>query len=216
MLGAMVAAAFGLGVDAVRSDRRGCAEASFARQVAMYLTHTRLGYPYAATGRLFGRDRTTARHACRQVEDRREDPRVDSLLDCLERALDLSVDLADSGRAADTMRDEARDLRLLRRIAGAAGTGPADDQPAVDRLLRRGLVAREDGRLTLTVLGVATLRRHLCGADGFAAQHQSRVKRRDRGRNTRARQCHGQRRREPLVPTPSQQRPRWQAADRCG
>ncbi len=94
VLGAMVAAAFGLGVDAVRSDRRGCAEASFARQVAMYLTHTRLGYPYAATGRLFGRDRTTARHACRQVEDRREDPRVNSLLDCLERALDLSVDLA--------------------------------------------------------------------------------------------------------------------------
>jgi len=92
VLGSMVAAAFGLGVDAVRSDGRGCAEASFARQVAMYLAHTRLGLSHAATGRLFGRDRTTARHACRQVEDRREDPRVDSLLDCLERALDLSVD----------------------------------------------------------------------------------------------------------------------------
>ena len=94
VLGSIVAAAFGLAVGAVRSDQRGCAEASFARQVAMYLAHTRLGLPYAVTGRLFGRDRTTARHACRQVEDRREDPRVDSLLDCLERALDLSVDLA--------------------------------------------------------------------------------------------------------------------------
>jgi chromosomal replication initiation ATPase DnaA len=60
----------------------------------MYLAHTRLGLPFAKTGRLFHRDRTTARHACRQVEDRREDPRVDSLLECLERALDLSVDLA--------------------------------------------------------------------------------------------------------------------------
>lgn len=92
-LGTIVAAAFGLGVAEIRSARRGAAEVSFARQVAMYLAHTRLGLPLAATGRLFGRDRTTARHACRQVEDRREDPRVDGLIDCLERALDLSIDL---------------------------------------------------------------------------------------------------------------------------
>jgi hypothetical protein len=93
-LGSIVAAAFGLGLEDVRSSRRGSAEVSFARQVAMYLAHTRLGLPFAATGRLYHRDRTTARHACRQVEDRREDPRVDHLIDCLERALDLSVDLA--------------------------------------------------------------------------------------------------------------------------
>jgi chromosomal replication initiation ATPase DnaA len=92
-LGSIVAAAFGFGVEEVRSSRRGAADISFARQVAMYLAHTRLGLPFAATGRLFGRDRTTARHACRQVEDRREDPRVDSLIDCLEVALDLSIDL---------------------------------------------------------------------------------------------------------------------------
>lgn len=93
-LATIVAAAFGLAVEEVASSRRGSAEVSFARQVAMYLAHTRLGLPYVATGRLFQRDRTTARHACRLVEDRREDPRVDSLVDCLERALDLSVDLA--------------------------------------------------------------------------------------------------------------------------
>jgi chromosomal replication initiation ATPase DnaA len=92
-LDSVVAAAFGLDVEEIRSTRRGAAEISFARQVAMYLAHTRLGLPFAATGRLFGRDRTTARHACHQVEDRREDPRVDSLIDCLERALDLAVDL---------------------------------------------------------------------------------------------------------------------------
>jgi chromosomal replication initiation ATPase DnaA len=92
-LGSIVAAAFGLGLDDLRSTRRGAAEISFARQVAMYLAHTRLGLPFAGTGRMFGRDRTTARHACHQVEDRREDPRVDSLIDCLERALDLSADL---------------------------------------------------------------------------------------------------------------------------
>jgi hypothetical protein len=98
-LGSIVAAAFGLGVEEVRSSRRGPAEASFARQVAMYLAHTRLGLPFAATGRLFNRDRTTARHACFLVEDRREDPRVDNLIDCLERALDLSVDLTQFRRS---------------------------------------------------------------------------------------------------------------------
>jgi chromosomal replication initiation ATPase DnaA len=92
-LGSIVAAAFGLGLEDLRSTRRGAAEICFARQIAMYLAHTRLGLPFAVTGRLFGRDRTTARHACHQVEDRREDPRVDSLIDCLERALDLSDDL---------------------------------------------------------------------------------------------------------------------------
>ena len=98
-LGSIVAAAFGIGVKEIRSARRGAAEVSFARQVAMYLAHTRLGLPFATTGRLFGRDRTTARHACRQVEDRREDPRVDSLIDCLERALDLSADLGQFHRS---------------------------------------------------------------------------------------------------------------------
>src|SRR5262245_13783698 len=73
-VGSIVAAAFGIGADEVRAGRRGAAEVSFARQVAMYLAHTRLGLSFAATGRLYNRDRTTARHACRQVEDRREDP----------------------------------------------------------------------------------------------------------------------------------------------
>jgi hypothetical protein len=93
-LGAVVASAFGLGAEAMRTGNRGRAEVAFARQVAMYLAHTRLCIPYTATGKLFGRDRTTARHACRQVEDRREDPRVDSIVDCLERAIDLSPNLA--------------------------------------------------------------------------------------------------------------------------
>ncbi len=103
-LGAIVASALGLGLEELRSARRGTADVSFARQVAMYLAHTHLGFPFVVTGRLFGRDRTTARHACRQVEDRREDPRVDCLIDCLERALDLSVDL---GRFGGSRRSNA-------------------------------------------------------------------------------------------------------------
>jgi Bacterial dnaA protein helix-turn-helix len=92
---AVVAAAFGLKPDDLATQRRGRAEVAFARQVAMYLAHTRLRLPYVVVGRLFDRDRTTARHACRRVEDRREDPRLDSVIDHLERAIDVWSRLAE-------------------------------------------------------------------------------------------------------------------------
>ena len=93
-LGAMVAAAFGLRPDELASEGRGAAEVAFARQVAMYLAHTHLGLPLTEAGGLFRRDRTTARHACRQVEERRDDPRVDTLLEHLERGIDIAVGIA--------------------------------------------------------------------------------------------------------------------------
>ncbi len=67
--------------------RRGSADVAFARQVAIYLSHTSLGLSYGAAGSFFGRDRTTAAHACRKVEDLREDPAFDTIVDFLERAL---------------------------------------------------------------------------------------------------------------------------------
>lgn len=100
-LAAVVSAAFGLKPGVLGADGRGPADVAFARQVAMYLAHTQLGLCYVAAGALFERDRTTARHACQQVEDRREDPRVDSIIDCLERAIDLWPRLATFGRASD-------------------------------------------------------------------------------------------------------------------
>lgn len=87
---AMVASALGVRADAIRSTARGPASVAFARQVAMYLACTRLGATYTVAGAAFGRDRTTAAHACRLVEERRDDPRIDSTLDYLERAVDLS------------------------------------------------------------------------------------------------------------------------------
>jgi chromosomal replication initiation ATPase DnaA len=90
----MVAAALGLSASDITSDRRGAADIAFARQVAMYLAHTHLRMPLTEAGRLFHRDRTTVRHACRQVEDRRDDPRVDHLLDCLERGIEVASDIA--------------------------------------------------------------------------------------------------------------------------
>ncbi|HEX5509081.1 MAG TPA: helix-turn-helix domain-containing protein, partial [Pseudolabrys sp.] len=59
---------------------------AFARQIAMYLTHIVLGQNYSDVGRLFGRDRTTAKHACYLIEERRDDPATDALLQSLEDA----------------------------------------------------------------------------------------------------------------------------------
>ncbi len=90
---AMVAAAFAVGPNVIRDPRRGRAAAAFARQVAMYLAHTRLGLSFTEAGAYFGRDRTTAAHACRTVEDKREDPSIDAILDFLERAIEVCPDL---------------------------------------------------------------------------------------------------------------------------
>ena len=71
------------------------------------------------------------------------------------------------------MPEAGRDvLRLLRRLSAAACV--ADDGPVAAAALRRGLVDRREGHLVLTGLGASALRRHLAGADGFAAQHQAR------------------------------------------
>ncbi|WP_083762498.1 helix-turn-helix domain-containing protein [Parvibaculum lavamentivorans] len=82
-----VARAWNVPVDEIRSPTRRRAPVAQARQVAMYLTHVLYGFSLSAVGRHFGRDRTTAAHACRLVEDRRDDENFDMLLDRLEHAL---------------------------------------------------------------------------------------------------------------------------------
>jgi hypothetical protein len=72
--------------------------------------------------------------------------------------------------------EEKQALRLLKRIAGRDESAATADPGVVDGLKRRGLVEWREGRLNATPLGIAALRRHLAGADGFAAQHQSRIK----------------------------------------
>lgn len=69
------------------SSRRG-ASVALARQVAMYLTHVTFGFSLAQVGAAFGRDRTTASHACQIVEDRRDDQRFDAWIAQLECALE--------------------------------------------------------------------------------------------------------------------------------
>lgn len=83
---AAVAAAFTIPIEELRSKRRS-ASVAFARQNAMYLTHVAFGLSFTDVGRAFGRDRTTAAHACRVIEDRRTDPAFDARLALLEHAL---------------------------------------------------------------------------------------------------------------------------------
>jgi hypothetical protein len=72
---------------ALRGPRRGRAPAALARQTAMYLAHVAFGLTFTRVGICFGRDRTTVRHACAVIEDRRDDPVQEFALSALELAL---------------------------------------------------------------------------------------------------------------------------------
>jgi hypothetical protein len=80
------AAAFAVPVGELQASTRRSSYVAFARQSAMYLSHVAFGVSLSTVGREFGRDRTTAAHACRLVEDRRDDPAVDQVLASLESA----------------------------------------------------------------------------------------------------------------------------------
>jgi chromosomal replication initiation ATPase DnaA len=84
---AAVAAAFTIPIGELRATTRRPKRIAFARQSAMYLAHVAFGLNYTDVGRAFDRDRTTAAHACRIVEDRRVDPDLDARLALLEHHL---------------------------------------------------------------------------------------------------------------------------------
>lgn len=63
---------------------RGEARVAHARQVSMYLLHCAFQLPHAQIGRIYNRDRTTVRHACAIIEDRRDEPTFDRTMCNLE------------------------------------------------------------------------------------------------------------------------------------
>ena len=83
------AVAFSTGVAAgeIADPGRSGASAARARQIAMYLAHTALSWPMWRVGQAFGRDRTTAGHACKVVETLRDDQAFDRRLEELEACL---------------------------------------------------------------------------------------------------------------------------------
>jgi len=86
MLVSLVGSALAVDGERLCGAGRGTAQEAHARQVAVYIAHIALGLSYTEAGRLFGRDRTTAAHACRRVEEQRESERIDQFVDRLERA----------------------------------------------------------------------------------------------------------------------------------
>ena len=71
----------------IQSRTRNKAQAARARQIAMYLSHVSFEWPLARVGAAFGRDRTTASHACHKVEDLRDDADFDANLNAMEACL---------------------------------------------------------------------------------------------------------------------------------
>ncbi len=83
----VVAHAYGVPLDTLMATTRKSRRAAEARQVSMYLAHVVFHMSHGQIARGFGRDRTTARHACRRVEELREDPERDRLVAWLEALL---------------------------------------------------------------------------------------------------------------------------------
>lgn len=81
-----VCGAMGLPAGALRTGR-GPRRIAFARQLAMYLTHVGFGLTLTEVGACFERDRTTVRHACVLIEDRRDQPVFDLAVTALEAGL---------------------------------------------------------------------------------------------------------------------------------
>lgn len=73
----------------LRNATRSTARVAIARQAAIYFSHVFFGANLTRAARVFGRDRTTARHACSRMEDMREDRRIDRAFDVIEPALHL-------------------------------------------------------------------------------------------------------------------------------
>lgn len=87
MIELTVAAALSLPPEELSAKTRRAAPVAFARQISMYCAHVTLGWSLTEAGAVFSRDRTTAAHACRVVEDRRDDVRIDRLVQTIEDAL---------------------------------------------------------------------------------------------------------------------------------
>ncbi len=83
----LAAHAYDVPLEEIAAATRRNPRVALARQAAMYLAHVVLGMSMSEIAGAFGRDRTTASHACHRIEDLREDPGHDGVLELLESQL---------------------------------------------------------------------------------------------------------------------------------
>ena len=79
-----IARVFAVAPDRLAGPNRDRAPIALARQIAMYTAHVTFGLTFTDVGLIYARDRTTVRHACSLVEDRRDDQGFDRSLDLIE------------------------------------------------------------------------------------------------------------------------------------
>lgn len=88
MARAIVAQIYDVPLEDIAASTRRCPRVALARQVTMYLSHVVFGMSMSEIAFAFGRDRTTATHACRHIEDLRDDdPDLDRIVGWLETLL---------------------------------------------------------------------------------------------------------------------------------
>lgn len=87
LIEAAASATTGVPAAELRERLRGARSVAHTRQMAMYLAHVVFGLSFTRVGICFGRDRTTVRHACALIEERRDDPGEDLALSALEAGL---------------------------------------------------------------------------------------------------------------------------------
>jgi chromosomal replication initiation ATPase DnaA len=83
----LVAQAYGVALDEMRSATRCTSQAAFARQIAMYLAHVVFSLSIGVVAQAFARDRSTVCYAIQRIEALRDDPDLDRTLGWLETLL---------------------------------------------------------------------------------------------------------------------------------
>ena len=95
----VVAMASNVSLSEMRSRSRCKADVAMARQIAMYLAHTKFSILMTEVGLHFCRDRTTVSYACAQIEDRRDEFSFDLMICQLEALLGEAVEAISHSRA---------------------------------------------------------------------------------------------------------------------
>lgn len=83
----VVAEVTGVALAEVFGTERGTAKAAFARQMAMYMCRLVFAMSFGEIAMAFGRDRSTAAHAVRRIEEAREHPGIDRQIAFVEALL---------------------------------------------------------------------------------------------------------------------------------